>query len=611
MMRGRSKQAMTKPNESPVSVADLKRRANPENPRTIASARLSALKDSIVEFGDLGGFVLNVRSGLLCGGHQRGEAMPEEATIEIERRYDPPTEPAGTVAEGSVILRGERFKYREVDWPKKKERLAMLAANQHGGEWTDGLKTLVEGLDERDRLLAGFMQDDIASLLAPSPPPGPPNPTLRERFGVPPFSVLDARQGYWQERKRAWLALGIQSEVGRGNNLIGRSPQELFCHFTGTPYGKARKIVAEAMKAQGEAFDLAALIKAHGGRGADLKGLGALAVNKEAAEPGLNYYRRTNKEAARSAPAGLGGMFKPIAKLPSGPDSEAAIGPGGVKATSEIVTDPSALTPVETVEVPGGTVFLKRDDLFSFAGAWGAKARALIKLLAGQKGCTTAGNSRSPMVSRVARAAQALGVIARCHCAKSKHMTDQVADAKAHGAIVIEHKVAYLTALIAKAKKDAAAHGFKFIPLGVECREYIEVNAAQFANLPPAAKRYVITVGSGMALASLLAAFKLWPELRRPVVGVVVGGAQSIGKRGRVVALLDQWASGWRDECKLEVVDSEFDQPEKQFHQFGTALDPHYEAKAALYVRAGDCFVIVACRSTPFAVGGKEANDRS
>ena len=27
---------------------------------------------------------------------------------------------------------------------------------------------------------------------------------LNEKFGVPPFSVLDARQGYWQERKKAW-----------------------------------------------------------------------------------------------------------------------------------------------------------------------------------------------------------------------------------------------------------------------------------------------------------------------------------------------------------------------------------------------------------------------
>lgn len=40
--------------------------------------------------------------------------------------------------------------------------------------------------------------------------------TLQERFGVPPFSILDARQGYWQRRKRQWLKLGIQSELGRG-----------------------------------------------------------------------------------------------------------------------------------------------------------------------------------------------------------------------------------------------------------------------------------------------------------------------------------------------------------------------------------------------------------
>lgn len=40
--------------------------------------------------------------------------------------------------------------------------------------------------------------------------------SLAERFGVPPFSVLDARQGYWQDRKSAWIALGIESELGRG-----------------------------------------------------------------------------------------------------------------------------------------------------------------------------------------------------------------------------------------------------------------------------------------------------------------------------------------------------------------------------------------------------------
>lgn len=48
--------------------------------------------------------------------------------------------------------------------------------------------------------------------------------TLAERFIVPPFSVLDARQGYWQERKRAWLALGIESELGRGEATRPGSP---------------------------------------------------------------------------------------------------------------------------------------------------------------------------------------------------------------------------------------------------------------------------------------------------------------------------------------------------------------------------------------------------
>lgn len=44
--------------------------------------------------------------------------------------------------------------------------------------------------------------------------------SLVARFGVPPFSVLDARQGYWQDRKRAWLALGIASELGRGEAAL-------------------------------------------------------------------------------------------------------------------------------------------------------------------------------------------------------------------------------------------------------------------------------------------------------------------------------------------------------------------------------------------------------
>ena len=43
---------------------------------------------------------------------------------------------------------------------------------------------------------------------------------LADLFTVPPFSVLNAREGHWQDRKRAWLAMGIRGEVGR---IAGRA----------------------------------------------------------------------------------------------------------------------------------------------------------------------------------------------------------------------------------------------------------------------------------------------------------------------------------------------------------------------------------------------------
>lgn len=47
----------------------------------------------------------------------------------------------------------------------------------------------------------------------------PSSGILADNFIVPPFSVLDTKQGYWQERKQAWLAMGIKGEVGRGERL--------------------------------------------------------------------------------------------------------------------------------------------------------------------------------------------------------------------------------------------------------------------------------------------------------------------------------------------------------------------------------------------------------
>jgi hypothetical protein len=100
--------------------------------------------------------------------------------------------------------------------------------------------------DEFDLDVLGFSDDDLLRMLDSVALPGggggqgagesgglpagtpasEPSTTLAERFGIPPFSVLDARKGWWQDRKRAWIDLGIRSELGRGA-APGGSPRPL------------------------------------------------------------------------------------------------------------------------------------------------------------------------------------------------------------------------------------------------------------------------------------------------------------------------------------------------------------------------------------------------
>jgi hypothetical protein len=47
----------------------------------------------------------------------------------------------------------------------------------------------------------------------------PPPVSLADRFVVPPFSILDRRSGLWQDRRRKWLSMGIESELGREEHM--------------------------------------------------------------------------------------------------------------------------------------------------------------------------------------------------------------------------------------------------------------------------------------------------------------------------------------------------------------------------------------------------------
>ena len=50
---------------------------------------------------------------------------------------------------------------------------------------------------------------------------------LKQRFIMPPYSVWNTRDGGWQDRRRLWLAKGIQSEEGREGKLTYNIPMIL------------------------------------------------------------------------------------------------------------------------------------------------------------------------------------------------------------------------------------------------------------------------------------------------------------------------------------------------------------------------------------------------
>mgnify|MGYP003593623388 FL=1 len=94
----------------------------------------------------------------------------------------------------------------------------------------DMLKIELEELSDLgfDLELTGFTDEEILALgdgeVTDDDEPGEPaepKGNLSDRFMIPPFTVLNAREGWWQNRKRAWLAIGIKSELGRGGGQHG------------------------------------------------------------------------------------------------------------------------------------------------------------------------------------------------------------------------------------------------------------------------------------------------------------------------------------------------------------------------------------------------------
>jgi hypothetical protein len=89
------------------------------NPRTQSAEGGRLLADQIDCFGPLDGIVYNRRTKELVGGNMRSVRFRqcEDPEIVIDETY-PKASKTGTVAMGHVMVDGERWTYREVDWPK-------------------------------------------------------------------------------------------------------------------------------------------------------------------------------------------------------------------------------------------------------------------------------------------------------------------------------------------------------------------------------------------------------------------------------------------------------------------------------------------------------------
>ena len=151
------------------------------NPRMIETESMRGLMNSIDEFGDLSGVVVNVTTGNLVSGHQRLKAInADDMEIIIDRESH---DSKGTVAWGHFDYDGERFNIRFVEWDEITEKAANLTANnpEIQGQFTKAVNPILMELrknyDSFDRVKLTLLREqtekklkDVKDDQAPMPP---------------------------------------------------------------------------------------------------------------------------------------------------------------------------------------------------------------------------------------------------------------------------------------------------------------------------------------------------------------------------------------------------------------------------------------------------------
>ncbi len=178
-----------------------------QNPRVISEAAVDKVAASIKTFGWRQPIVID-EAGVIIAGHTRFQAAKglglECVPVHVASGLSPEAARAYRLADNRT--------HDEARWNTEGVgfEFAQLAAA--------GFDLALTGFDEGE-LPVQFPGEQPAP--SPANAAAAPSPTLAERFGIPPFSVFNAREGWWQNRKRAWIDLGIRSELGRGAPIGG------------------------------------------------------------------------------------------------------------------------------------------------------------------------------------------------------------------------------------------------------------------------------------------------------------------------------------------------------------------------------------------------------
>lgn len=191
---------------------------DPINARLHTESNMAVLEKSLEEVGAARSIVIDEDGRILAGN----------ATIEAAGNLG--IEAVQVIqADGNTIIAVQRTGLTE----EQKTRLALY--DNRAAELASWDPLNLRRLADEYEIADIFGGDTLAAMLAMLEAAGAgvlptegeveaARVTLAERFGVPPFTVLNAREGTWQRRKKAWLALGIKSELGRGDNLLEFSP---------------------------------------------------------------------------------------------------------------------------------------------------------------------------------------------------------------------------------------------------------------------------------------------------------------------------------------------------------------------------------------------------